>query len=140
MDNARTAVTQQEADRMRELAKEGVSIAQIARDTGRCVSTVRKYISSDGPVPERRKGQSECPPSMEPYRGLLEQWVNEDEGKRRKHRKTCAQMIRMLREEHGYTGCDTCVQNYVGKLKRKLFFKEMCKPDSPPGRKKPRKT
>lgn len=121
-------------NRIRTLAAEGTSKAEIARQVGCSTASVRKYLSFEGPAPRREKhGRADCAPSLAPYRELIEQWVQEDEGKRRKHRKTATQIWQRLREEHGYTGAYSLVQHLVSKLKKALLFKEMSAPDPPYG-------
>lgn len=124
-------ITHAQMDRIRALDRQGLTRGQIARKTGHCLSTVDKYLSFEGYPAPREPRRSECPPSLEPYRALMEQWVNEDEGKRRKDRKTAKEITRRLREEHGFTGAASLVQAYVARLKKDLMFREMCKPDAP---------
>ena len=66
-------------DDIRKLGRHGASVASIARDTGVSEPTVRRYLRkvdlSERPPSPGRAPES---PTLEPYRALVDSWLEED--------------------------------------------------------------
>lgn len=101
---------------------EGKSQRQVARETGRSRNTVRKMVL-DSEKPRYELKRERPSPVLGPYRELLARWVEEDEKKPKKQRRTTVRMFALLREEHGYTGAESTLRWYVGQLRRKARHK-----------------
>ena len=71
-------------------------------------------------------------PKLEPYVGLIDQILQEDQHRPKKQRHSAQRIFERLREEHGYTGGITIVRDYVHQ--QKLHQQEMFVPLAhPPG-------
>ena len=101
---------------IRRLRMEGESIASIARNAGVSEPTVRKYLrprdmSPSLPVKEKR------PSVMDRYAGIVDGWLEEDQGNWHKQRHTAKRIWQRLREEHGADLSYNTVQRYVKRWK-----------------------
>lgn len=97
---------------------EGKSQREMARETGYSRNTIRRMIhNSDRPKYQLTRPRSH--PVLGPYKTLLEGWVEEDAQKPKKQRRTTARMYQLLKQEHGYTGAESTLRAYVGRLRRK---------------------
>ena len=97
---------------------EGKSQRQVAQEMGYSRNTVRKMLVDSQPS-RYRLSQARERPILGPYKGQLQQWVEEDSRKVKKQRRTAKRMYQLLREEHGYRGAESTVRAYLGKLRRK---------------------
>lgn len=98
---------------IRELYRNGASIAHIARKEGISEPTVRKYLAIKDfspAVPQPRKAR---PSILDPYKPLIDEWLDEDKRSWRKQRHTATRIYNRLKEETGYSGKYTTVQIYV---------------------------
>lgn len=80
---------------IRRLRMEGESIASIARNPGVSEPTVRKYLrprdmSPSLPVKEKR------PSAMDRYAGIVDDWLEEDQGNWHKQRHTAKRIWQRL--------------------------------------------
>jgi transposase len=89
---------------MKDLHRKGVSISEIARQTGRDRKTVRKAITGEL-IPERRRPEQERVRKITPFEGYLQQRMTEGVFNTRK-------LFREL-QERGYEGGLTQVIEYV---------------------------
>lgn len=102
---------------MRELDRQGVSIAEIARLEHVSEPAVRKYISIDDLSPkmpvkkERGSKLDECKP-------LIEQWLEGDAEVKRKQRHTARRAYDRLKTETDCAGGCTAVQKFVKRQRR----------------------
>lgn len=97
---------------------EGKSQRRVSEETGHSRNTIRRMlVNSDRPKYELSKPRESR--VLGPYHELLSQWVAEDEGKPKKKRRTTVRMYVLLKERHGYTGAESTLRGYVGKLRRK---------------------
>ena len=98
---------------------EGKSQRQVARETGHSRNTIRKMLS-DSETPRYQQQVERPAPVLGPYKALLQAWVEEDEEKPKKQRRTAARMYDLLVAEHGFTGAKPTVRAYVGKLRKRV--------------------
>ena len=68
-------LTRREFHMLRDLFDEGLSISEIARQTGHDRKTIRKYINSE--MPPLRKERHETPGKLDPYKGYIIGRLNE---------------------------------------------------------------
>ena len=105
-------------DDIRDRARRGCRLAEIARATGHDVKTVRKYLEMDdfSPRPPLKKV---LPSKLDPYKAQIDKWLAGDRGTWRKQWHT-AQRIhdRLTQEVPGYDCSYSTVQRYV-KAKRR---------------------
>lgn len=97
---------------------EGKSQRAVAREMGHSRNTIKKLVL-DSEVPKYEMRQARRKPVLGPYKGLLEKWVEEDQEKAKKQRRTASRMYQILKEEHGYKGSEPTIRVYVGKLRKK---------------------
>lgn len=101
---------------------EGKSQRQVARETGRSRNTVRKMLA-DSEKPKYQQKRERSSPVLGPYKEVLARWVEEDEKKAKKQRRTTVRMYALLRDEYGYQGAESTLRWYVGQLRRKARHK-----------------
>lgn len=104
---------------IRQMRKEGASIAAISRELGISEPTVRKYLNLDdlSPKPPVRKGRKSV---IEPYVPLIEQWLAEDRESWGKQRHTAVRIHRRLVEEQGAKVSLSTVNRKVSELKKQF--------------------
>jgi transposase len=91
-------------------------VAAIARAEGVSEPTVRKYLkkqdfSPKPPLPKER------PSLLDPYKPYIENMLDEDSRTWHKQHHTASKIYQRLRDEHGYEGSYTTVQQYVKRRK-----------------------
>lgn len=101
---------------------EGKSQRQVAQETGMSRNTIRKMLEGSE-KPRYAMRQERASPVLGPYREVLARWVEEDEKKPKKQRRTTVRMFALLREEYGYKGAESTLRWYVGQLRRKSRHK-----------------
>jgi transposase len=104
---------------------EGVSRREAARRYGIDPRTVAKMLAFSVP-PGYRRSRRPARPKLDPFTGIIDSIVVEDEGRPRKQRHTSKRIFERLRDEHGYTGGITIVKDYV--LARRLRRREVFVP------------
>ena len=110
---------------------EGMSIREAARVFGLHRDTVRKMLMFSLP-PGYRRGRPASRPKLDPFAGVIDRILEEDETRPRKQRHTAKRILERLRDEHGFTGGYTIVKEYV--RERRLRMREMFVPlVHPPG-------
>src|SRR5215213_7847862 len=102
--------------RFRALREAGVSIAEIARETGHDWKTVKKYLAADGPVappaaPPRKGTQ---PLVIAPFTGVVDAWLRRDITLR------ASVIHERLAAEHGFTGHYQRVKMYVAQARPRI--------------------
>ncbi|MDR2533120.1 MAG: IS21 family transposase [Oscillospiraceae bacterium] len=100
--------------------KEGLSLREIARRTGKDFRTVRKYAYQENWNPPAKKLEAEEFPVMGKYISVVNQWLEEDEREPRKQRHSVKRIYDRLKSEHGYKGSYSSVKRYVGLRKAEL--------------------
>ena len=91
---------------------EGISRREAARRFGIDPRTVAKMLSFSVP-PGYRRRQPPKRPKLDPFVGLIDQVLEEDQGRPAKQRHTAKRIFERLRAEHGYAGGLTIVKDYV---------------------------
>src|SRR6266568_4028468 len=104
---------------------EGLSRREAARRYGIDPRTVAKMLAFSVP-PGYRRSRPPARPKLDPFTGIIEQILLEDEGRPRKQRHTSKRIFERLRDEHGYSGGITIVKDYV--LARRLRHREVFVP------------
>lgn len=109
-------ISMSKAYSIRRLRMEGDSIAEISRKLEVSRDTVYRYLreedlSEKPPSPRRRESV------LDPYRPLIESWLDEDERSWRKQRHTAHRIWERLRDEAGAGVAESTVRNYVRRLR-----------------------
>src|SRR5438270_7446693 len=104
---------------------EGLSRRAAARQFGIDPRTVAKMLAFSVP-PGYRRSRPPARPKLDPFIGIIDQILLEDEGRPRKQRHTSKRIFERLRNEHGYSGGITIVKDYV--LSRRLRHREVFVP------------
>lgn len=99
---------------IRKLDELGFSQREIAKRLGISRDSVAKYSSEQDfspkpPAPAKRPGGS----VIAAYEPIMEQWLEDDQGRWHKQRHTARRVFDRLVDEHGYTGSYSPVQRYV---------------------------
>ena len=87
--------------KIRQLRKAGESVAAIAEQEGVSRDTVYKYIAKDDFSPEVPKSSQFRGSKLDPYRPIIDSWLEEDAQKWRKQRHTARRIWQRLRDEYG---------------------------------------
>src|SRR4051812_26732578 len=104
---------------------EGISRREAARRFGIDPRTVAKMLSFSVP-PGYRRRQPPKRPKLDPFVGIIEQILDEDQARPAKQRHTSKRIFERLRDEHGYAGGLTIVKDDV--LVRRQRQREMFVP------------
>ena len=99
----------------------GLSRREAARRYGIDPRTVAKMLAFSVP-PGYRRSRPPARPKLDPFTGVIDRILAEDEGRPRKQRHTSKRIFERLRDEHGYSGGITIVKDYV--LARRLRHRE----------------
>jgi transposase len=110
---------------------EGMSIREAARVYGLHRDTVRKMLRYSVP-PGYRRERPPRRPKLDPYKGIIDQILEEDRGVPKKQHHTAKRIYERLKEEHRFPGKYTIVKDYVRERRRQT--REMFVPlTHPPG-------
>jgi transposase len=105
---------------IRELSRDGHSIAEISRKQNVDEKTVRKYLKQEdfSPRPPEKQQRSS---RLDPHKSLIDTWLEEDQARWRKQRHTAKRIHERLKEESpGYDCSYNIVQRYVKVVKSQL--------------------
>lgn len=67
--------------------------------------------------PRYRRTKPQLSPVMDPYRAVIRAWLNADATAPVKQRHTAKRVYERLREEYRFTGAESTVRRYVGRLR-----------------------
>ena len=110
---------------------DGLSQREAASRFGIVRETVRKMLRHSEP-PGYRRRQPPKRPKLAPFTDIIDRILEEDRTVHRKQHHTAKRIFERLRDEHGFTGKETIVKDYV--RERRLRRREMFVPLShPPG-------
>jgi transposase len=98
------------------------SIREISKEMHHSRKTVRKAIR-DALVPKYHLVKARSCPVMDPFKAVIERWLEEDKSQPRKQRHTAHRIYERLVKEHYFSGGERTVRQYVSRLKPK--FQEM---------------
>ena len=110
-------ISMSQVQTIRQLKREGESIAGISRIVGVSRDTVYKYLEMDDFSPEmpvRKPAKS----IMDEYRPVIEGYLDDDARSWRKQRHTAKRIYERLRDEHGCTASESTVRHYVARLRK----------------------
>src|SRR3981189_362545 len=96
---------------------EGVSRREAARRFGIDPRTVAKMLAFSVP-PEYPRGRPLARPNLDPFTGIIDRILAEDESRPKKQRHTSKRIFERLRDEHSYAGGIPIVKDYA--LARRL--------------------
>jgi len=98
---------------IKEMAHDGQSVAGIARELTIDEKTVRKYLRQEDFSP-RPPEEVLRPSRLDPHKGLIDTWLEEDQGRWHKQRHTAKRIHdRLKAESPGYECAYNAVQRYV---------------------------
>ena len=110
---------------------DGLSQREAASRFGIARETVRKMLRHSEP-PGYWRRQPPKRPKLAPFTDIIDRILEEDRPVHRKQHHTAKRIFERLRDEHGFTGKETIVKDYV--RERRLRRREMFVPLShPPG-------
>ena len=108
---------------------DGLSQREAASRFGIARETVRKMLRHSEP-PGYRRRQPPKRPKLAPFTDIIDRILEEDRTVHRKQHHTAKRIFERLRDEHGFTGKETIVKDYV--RERRLRRREMFVPLSHP--------
>ena len=115
----------------RSVFVEGLSEREAAKRFGLARGTVRKMLRYATP-PGYRRRQPARRPKLDPFTGIVDQILIDDQERPKKQRHTAKRIFDRLRDEYDFTGGYTIVKDYV--RDKKLGGQEMFVPlVHPPG-------
>ena len=115
----------------RAVMVEGMSIREASRVFGLHRDTARKMLAYSEPLGYRRQTSARRP-KLELHTGVIDQILEKDHGVPKKQRHTAKRMFERLRDEYGFDGGYTTVNDYVRENRRQT--REMFVPlFHPPG-------
>jgi len=88
------------------------SILRISEEFGCARKTVRKAIKDPG-VPVYKRTAPLIYPVLEPVIPIINRWLKEDQDRPKKQRHTARRVWIRLKEEHAFTGSESCIRRYV---------------------------
>ena len=95
------------------------SIREISKELHHSRKTVRKAIR-DASAPKYHLVKDRPHPVMDPFKTVIEGWLEEDKSQPRKQRHTAHRIYERLVKEHYFTGGERTVRQYVSRLKPKF--------------------
>jgi len=99
------------------------NISEIANETGYNWKTVKKYVDKtdfNQPAPKQESTRQYCP-KLEPYKPIIDKWLEEDKRAPRKQRHTAKRVYtRLKKEQKGFNCSYRLVADYVSAKKKEL--------------------
>jgi len=119
---------------IKELQAKGLGPVAIAERLNVTRKTVSKYMAADG-FQERPKGPKVAQPSkLDPFKPLIQEWLEEDRKNRYKQRHTAMRIHNRLKAEcEGYDASYPIVQRYVKSLREHRYQEGTLELDWQPG-------
>ena len=102
----------------RKVLVDGISRRAVAKELGHSRKTVDKALAEAVP-PGYRLSKPRKQPVLEPWRAIIDAWLEEDERRPRKQRHTAQRIYERLRTEHQYLGSSCTVRRYVARRRQK---------------------
>ncbi len=96
----------------------GMSQREAASRFGIARETVKKMLRHSEPPGYRRRERAKRL-KLDPYIGIIDQYLNEDRTRHCKQRHTAKRIFDRLRGEHGFEGGYTIVKDYVREYRRR---------------------
>ena len=105
---------------IREMAQEGLAIAEISRKLKVDEKTIRKYLKQEDFSPKPPE-KIKRPSSLDAHKALIDEWLEEDQERWYKQRHTAKRLFDRLSDEAAGFGCSyNTVQRYVREARRVL--------------------
>jgi transposase len=98
---------------------DGLSQREAASRFGIARETVKKMLRYSEPPGYRRRVRAQRP-KLDPFTNIIDGILEEDRTVHRKQRHTAKRIFERLRDEHGFTGKQTIVKDYVRERRRRL--------------------
>lgn len=119
---------------IRQMHRDGSSIAEISRKTNVSEPTVRKYVRMEDPSP-KIPAKRRAPSMLDDHAPLIDKWLEEDRKNWHKQRHTARRVFERLVAEQGFEGSCSTVQRYVKRCKeeRRGSGSQYLDQDWPPG-------
>jgi len=95
------------------------SIREISKETHHSRKTVRKALR-DASVPRYHLAKARSRPVMDPFKAVIEGWLEKDKSQPKKQRHTAHRIYTRLVGEHNFGGSERTVRQYVSRLKPNL--------------------
>ena len=95
-------VTVDEYARIRRAHRDGMSVRQLAKTFHHSRDKIREIIAC--PEPKSYQRLKPLPSVLDPFKGILDQLILDDDLAPRKQRHTAMKLFRRLKQEHGFTG------------------------------------
>ena len=92
------------------------SIREVSKELHHSRKTVKKAII-DASVPKYHLTVPRTSPVMDPFKSIIERWLEEDKSQPKKQRHTAHRIFTRLVGEHNFTGGERTVRQYVSRLK-----------------------
>ena len=108
---------------LRDSFDEGLSISEIARQTGHDRKTIRKYINSE--IPPTRNKRSRSPGKIAPFKEYIISRLNE-------HPLSASRIYREIKEK-GFAGKYGIVKNFVREVRPKIEVPAVYRYETKPG-------
>ena len=108
---------------------DGLSQREAASRFGIARATVRTMLRHSAP-PGYRRRQPPKRPKLAPFTDIIDRILEEDRPVHRKQHHTAKRIFERLRDEHGFTGKETIVKDYVRewRLRRREMFVPLSHP------------
>lgn len=105
----------------------GLSLRSISKETGHHFETVQKYVEKEDfnlPLREKQTRKSK----LEPYKELIDQWLNDDLPAKPKQRHTAQRVYDRLKELYGdaFNVSDRSVRSYVARRRPEILEPCQC--------------
>lgn len=97
---------------------EGWSIRKLSRNLGHARQTIRKVVNNSQ-IPKYDLKKPRSFPVMDPYRDVIQEWLDNDKSAPKKQRHTAKRIYDRLVEEYMFTGSESSVRKFVRKLRPK---------------------
>ncbi|WP_407649386.1 hypothetical protein [Brevibacillus composti] len=104
-----------------ETNTKGRSYSSVARQMNMDRRTIKKYSEMEDFNQEVKSVQTRKANVMDPVKPIVDQWLLEDMGKKKKFRRTAKRIYTLLVSEHGFQGSDRTIRAYVAKRKAALL-------------------
>ena len=102
----------------------GQNITQLSRITGHSRNTIKKAIRGEPWGYSERQHQPY--PALDPFRTIIDSWLEADKSKPKKQRHTARRVYNRLTEEHGFTGSESTLRRYVRMVKALIGLDAPC--------------
>lgn len=119
---------------IKDLQAKGLGPVAIAERLNVSRKTVSKYMAEESFQEKPKTQKADLPSKLDPFKPLIQQWLEEDRKNRYKQRHTAMRIHKRLTEEcAGYDASYPLVQRYVRSLREHRYQEGTLELDWPPG-------